>query len=282
MLRRLVFVTVLVGCGDPPASDLDGDGLADDEDECVSGFADEGIDADGDAKDATQDLCPHDFNAAAGDLDFDGIPDACDPFPAVTGGDTRRCVTGFRVGWLNASHLDARDGETPWTLAPAPREADDPPPPALSASAPQDASIVSAFPLEHASVSFDVVGTARFASPTATFKLWLRANPDAPSEQDLACGIDGAQNLFVWSGNMQRAVVTLPVKIDGWFRLRATVQNITDHTVFCRVTAADGTSISTRIGAGPIAGGRYGFAASGIDATIDSLVIDSNEVAQPF
>ena len=286
-MRRLVIL-LIAACGDTQGSDLDGDGLADDEDECVAGFPDEVIDADGDGKDATQDLCPHDKNALAGDLDFDGIPDACDPFPAVTGGDTRRCITGFRVGWMNASHLDARDGEMPWTLRAPPRANDDaPPPPALVATPQETVSIVSAFPLEHASVTFDLVGDARFTTVTSTFKLWVRANPDAPSAQDLACGIDtsadGTQHLFVWSQNMRQAVVDLTTKIDGPFRLRATVQDISTHTVLCRVIPIGATTgQATRLSAGPIAGGRYGFAASAIDATIESLVIDSNEVAQPF
>lgn len=273
-MRQLLMLAMIVGCSGPQASDLDGDGIADDADPCVAGFPDEDIDADGDQRSAAEDLCPHDANALAGDLDFDGIPDACDPFPAVTAGDTRRCVTSFRVPWMSASYLYARAGETAWDLR-AP----------LTASSSDNVSVVSMFPQQHASVSFDVLGTATFAATSSNFKLWLRANPDAPSAQDLACGIevaaDGTHSLYVWHNNLRHAPVTLPIKIDGKLRLRATVQDLATSTVLCRVTAG-GMSIATRLGAQLVAGGRYGFAASGVTATITSLVIDSNEAARPF
>lgn len=273
-MRRLVIVVVLAACSEPPGSDLDGDGLADRDDDCIAGFSDETIDADRDQKDATLDLCPHDFNAPAGDVDADGIPEACDPFPATDAPDTRRCVTSFRVPWMNAAHLDARAGEQAWSLT-AP----------LAATADQSVSIVSRFAPEYPSLTLDVLGTLQLAPGSPGFRLWLRAEADAPGPQDLACGIDrddaGMYRLFVWANNTRNAAVTLP-PIDGMFRLRGTVQELTTDTVLCRATVG-GQSMATRFeGIAPVPGGRYGFASIMGDATIESLVIDSNDAAQPL
>ena len=273
-MRRLVIVVVLAACSEPPGSDLDGDGVADPHDDCIAGFSDETVDADGDRIDATLDLCPHDFKAAAGDVDADGIPEACDPFPATAAPDTRRCVTSFRVPWMNAAHLDARAGEQAWALT-AP----------LTATADQSVSIVSRFPLEYPSVTLDVLGTLQLAPGSPGFRLWLRAEPAAPGPQDLACGIDrddaGTYRLFVWANNTRNALVALPT-IDGAFRLRGTVQELNTDTVLCRATVGE-QSMATRFeGVAPVPGGRYGLASAMGDTTIESLVIDSNDAVQPL
>jgi hypothetical protein len=132
--RELWIVVALAGCGDVPGPDLDGDGITDDEDFCQASFADEVVDFDGDGRDATLDLCPHDKVAASGDRDFDGIPDACDPFFDEAKLDTRQCITSFSVRWMNASYLRTRAGELPFDLAPP-----------LRATAADDVSTVSAF-----------------------------------------------------------------------------------------------------------------------------------------
>ena len=268
-MRALALMVFVVGCSDVPGPDIDGDGITDDEDACQSGFADEIVDADKDGKDATVDLCPHDTNAAAGDLDVDGIPDACDPFFDTAKPDTRRCITSFRVRWMNASYLEARVGEQPWDLA-AP----------LSATASETVSIVSTLELDFPSTSFDVIGNAKFktADEASSFKLWLRA-VDVPSNKDVACGIDGTGSLFIFAGNTRQKTVALPAPIDGPFRLRATVGG-SNSTVLCRATVGE-MSISTTLGAA-LEPGRFGFASTGADITIDSLVIDSNASAIPF
>ena len=266
---RLLVVVFVMGCSDVPGPDIDGDGVTDDEDPCQSGFADEIVDADDDGKDATVDLCPHDKNAVAGDQDFDGIPDACDPFFDDVSPDTRRCITAFRVRWMNASYLEARVGEQGWDLA-AP----------LQAAASETVSTVSTLELDFPTTSFDVVGSATFknADELSTFKLWLRAG-DTPSDKDVACGLDGGGHLFVYAGNTRQNVVTLPTPIAGAFRLRATVGGL-NATVLCRVTVGpDSISTTGQVALQP---GRYGFASTQTDVTIDSLVIDSNATAVRF
>lgn len=272
-MRALAIVVVfVVGCGAVPDPDLDGDGIPDEDDPCQTGFADGVVDADGDGKDARVDLCPHDANAAAGDLDEDGIPDACDPFPGAASPDTRRCVTSFRVRWMNASYLEARVGEQAWDLH-AP----------LSATAAEQTSIVSTYALAYRATTFDVLGTAAFATPdeSSAFKLWVRAAP-APSLDDVACGVDGAGNVFVYAGQTRQAPRPLPAPVAGPFRLRATVAPMgAGATVLCRLTA-NGTSIATTLGIDIASAGRFGFASAGVDITLDSLVIDSNDSAVPF
>lgn len=267
-MRSLVIVVLAVGCSDVQGSDVDGDGVADDKDDCQASFEDEDEDVDFDGKNASFDLCPHDNNAAAGDLDEDGIPDACDLYIDPARPDTRRCVTSFAVRWMNASYLGARVGEEAWNLTWP-----------LTATAAENVSVVSALELAHPSTTFDVLATATFARADASFKLWLRAVAE-PSDQDIACGVDGAGNLFIWAGNTRQAVVPLPAKIAGRFRLQATVGG-QNATVLCRVTAEDQSIATTREVLLPASGG-YGFAAAGTDITIHSLVIDSSSVAIPF
>ena len=268
-MRALAFVVFVVGCSDVPGPDIDGDGVTDDDDPCQAGFADDIVDADNDGKDATVDLCPHDTNAVAGDQDFDGIPDACDPFFDAINPDTRRCVTAFRVRWMNASYLEARVGEQGWDLASP-----------LQATASETVSTVSTLELDFPSTSFDVVGTAAFknADDSSSFKLWLRAG-DTPSDKDVACGLDGSGNLFVFAGNTRQNTVTLPAPITGAFRLRATVGGL-NSTVLCRATVG-AVSISTT-GQVALQPGRFGFASTQTEITIDSLVIDSNATAVRF
>ena len=269
-MRSLVFVVLVAGCGDVQGSDVDGDGIADDKDDCQASFEDEDEDVDFDGNNASSDLCPHDTNAAAGDLDEDGIPDACDLYIDPARPDTRRCVTSFAVRWMNASYLGARVGEEAWNLTWP-----------LTATAAQNVSIVSAFQLAYPSTTFDVFATASFANADerSSFKLWLRA-VETPSDKDVACGVDGAGNLFVWAGNTRQAVVPLPAKITGQrFRLQATVGGL-NATVLCRATVNDLSIATTRQVA--LNDGGYGFAATNADVMIHSLVIDASDVAIPF
>lgn len=268
-MRGALVVALLVGCGDVPDADMDGDGIADADDFCQSGIADEAIDIDGDGKDATVDLCPHDYNAAAGDREPDGIPDACDPFLDERRPDTRRCVTSFGVRWLNASYLSARAGELGFDLA-AP----------LHASSAERVSTISRFPLAFPTVSFDVVGAARFGDPAASFQLWLRTG-ETPTDRDVACGLDAANNLYILANGERQAPrqITRPLTDAFSFRLRATVGG-TSATVLCRVTI-DSETVATTYDAVLPAGG-WGFASTGTELRIDSVVIDSNDELVPF
>ncbi|MBA3501695.1 MAG: hypothetical protein M4D80_31920 [Myxococcota bacterium] len=269
-MRSLAIVVLVVGCSDVQGSDVDGDGIPDDKDDCQASFEDEDEDVDFDGKDASVDLCPHDNNAAAGDLDVDGIPDACDLYIDPARPDTRRCVTSFAVRWMNASYLRARVGEQPWNLTWP-----------LTATATDNVSVVSDLELVHPSTTFDVLATAKFANADdrSSFKLWLRAGAE-PSSRDVACGVDGAGNLFVWAGNTRQAAVPLPAKLSGRFRLQATVGGL-NATVLCRATVEDLSIATTRQVMLPTDGG-YGFAATSTDITIHSLVIDSSKGAIPF
>jgi hypothetical protein len=291
-MRPIAMVVVMISfaaCAAPTDPDLDSDGLTDDEDPCPAGISDEAVDVDGDGKDATVDLCPHDANAAAGDLDGDGIPEACDPFPVEQRLDVRRCITSYRVRWMNASHFHARAGERIWNLVPPLRAAND-----------ENVSMVSSFKLvgpQYRSVTFDVVGTARFrdGDPTSNFRVWLRA-VDSPSNQDVACGIDGGVSgqgsVFIWADNTRQAIRPLLRPINGPFRLRATVQT-QPSGIFCRVFTgdavfnsaaceADVTCRSTTLAPTVQVDGSYGFAAIASDIEIDSVVIDSNESTPVF
>lgn len=264
------MIVLVVGCSDVQGSDVDGDGIADDKDDCQASFEDEDEDVDFDGKNASFDLCPHDTNAAAGDLDEDGIPDACDLYIDPARPDTRRCVTSFAVRWMNASYLGARVGEQPWNLTWP-----------LTATATDNVSIVSALELAHPSTTFDLLATAKFANADdrSSFKLWLRAG-ETPSDRDVACGVDGAGTLFVWADNMRQSVVSLPATLSGRFRLQATVGGL-NATVLCRATVEDQSIATTRAVSLPNDGG-YGFASTSTDVTIHSLVIDASDVAIPF
>ena len=266
---RWLAIVVLAACGDVPDSDVDGDGIADADDDCVATFEDEDEDVDFDGKDADVDLCPHDFNAIAGDLDTDGIPDACDPFFDTLRPDTRRCTTSFAVRYRTASFMRARVGEEPWDFK-WPLTSDDK----------QTVSIVSDLQIDHPSTSYDLLGIAKFATPDerSSFKLWLRAVA-VPSDADIACGVDGAGNVFVWAGNTRQAVRPLPRPIDGIFRMRATVGG-SGASVLCRVTV-EGESVATTLAA-TLQPGGYGFASTTAGVTIRSLVIDSNDMPVAF
>jgi hypothetical protein len=265
-MRWLVSVVLAAGCTDVPDSDVDGDGIADEADDCIAGFRDEAVDADGDGKDATIDLCPLDANAAAGDTDFDGIPEACDPFPVETARpDTRRCVTSFAVRWMNASYLVGRAGEAEWNLEPP-----------LHAAASETASIFSAFERQYKSTTYDVQA---HVGAGGSFLMFVRADPDQVSTKDVACGIDD-QNLFVWANGDKHALVPLPAALDGSaIRLRATIN---PTVVLCRVTiGAQRMSMATTY-AITAPRGLFGFRAQGADVTIDSVVVDSNDSPPPI
>jgi hypothetical protein len=262
-MRSLAWVVLAVGCAGVPDSDIDEDGIADEADDCIAGFADDAIDADGDGKDATQDLCPHDSKAAAGDVDQDGIPEACDPFPVeATRPDTRRCVTSFGVRWMNASYLVGRAGESEWNLAPP-----------LRADAIDSVSIFSSFEKQYRSTTYEVL--ANVAVPDGgSFLMFVRADPDQLSAKDVACGVD-KQELFVWANGDKHMLVTLPGALDGSaIRLRATVN---PAAVLCRVTIGAQSIATTYAIAAPR--GLFGFGSQGADVTIQSLVVDSNDSA---
>jgi len=275
-MRWLPVLLFACACGDTQDSDLDGDGLRDEEDDCVDGFPDRVLDLDFDGKEADVDLCPHDQNAAAGDTDLDGIPDACDPFIAMNQPDTRRCITSFQVRWMNAAYLIARHDETPWTLGPEG---------GLVATAAQTVSTVSDFPVTYRSATFDVLASVKFGSQNAasSFRVWLRAIREQPTNQDVACGVSGDGKLWVWADNARHSIVDLPAPLPpegGVIRLRSTVQPGTGSTILCRASVA-GVSIATTYGT-LIKDGLYGFSSIATDVRVESMVIDTNDAAPQF
>src|SRR5512143_1152913 len=82
-----------------PASDTDGDGVADAIDNCPTTPNADQHDHDGDGRGDVCDVCPH-LVDAGGDADSDGVGDACDPNP-TTAGDRIALFEGFYgpVNW---------------------------------------------------------------------------------------------------------------------------------------------------------------------------------------
>lgn len=263
-MRSLAIVVLAVGCADVPDSDIDGDGIADDADDCIAGFRDETVDADGDHKDASIDLCPHDDSGVAGDVDLDGIPDACDLFPAdMARPDTRRCVTSFSVRWMNASYLVGRAGEAEWNLGGP-----------LTATPSETVSIFSSFEKQYKSTTYELQAHVTVGAG-ASFLLFARADPDQISNQDVACGIDD-QNLFVWDNNGKHALVPLP-GVPDVIRLSATIN---PTAVLCRITIGKQSMATTYAVTAPR--GLFGFRSQGAKVTIDSVVVDSRETPPPI
>ena len=265
-MRWLSIVAICAGCADVPDSDVDGDGIADADDDCIAGAPDETLDYDKDGKDATQDLCPHDTNAVAGDNDFDGIPEACDPFPVdMARKDTRRCVTSFGVRWMNASYLVGRAGEAAWDLTPP-----------LNATTAETASIVSVFEKQYKSTTYDLVGSVQLLDASATFTMLVRADPDGILNKDVGCGMGDGQ-LFVQAQGGRHALVPLPLQPDGPFRMRATIN---PTIVLCRITMGTMSMSTTYSVTAPR--GLFGFRSEHANVVIDSLVTDSNETPPPI
>ena len=103
-MRRLAWLfCVGAGCNvafgiatqAPPleGSDLDGDGIADDQDPCIAPASDAAADIDGDAIADAMDPCPLRATADPTNADHDDLEDACDP--SVGSIDTLRCVMAF-------------------------------------------------------------------------------------------------------------------------------------------------------------------------------------------
>jgi len=65
--------------------DVDGDGRANDVDNCPTMSNADQHNEDGDARGDVCDLCPHVSQVAFANGDGDGVDDACDPFPAAAG-----------------------------------------------------------------------------------------------------------------------------------------------------------------------------------------------------
>lgn len=75
-----------IGCsqavrGGPDDGDCDGDGIADEEDNCPEEANGDQVDSDGDGLGDVCDLCPDIDDPLMFDTDLDGLGDACDDFP---------------------------------------------------------------------------------------------------------------------------------------------------------------------------------------------------------
>ncbi len=270
MRATLVVWLALAGCGGNDVADLDGDGIPDLEDPCQADEADGAGDLDSDGLPNATDPCPLDAAPHLGDADDDGIPETCDPFPVTTGPDTARCITTFADPTITDGYLIPREGETGWTLGP---------PLSITGAG----SIVSSFPATTVrSTTYEVLVSAQFdrADDTASFRLWLRAGP-APSEDDLACGIDGAGNLVIYRGAERIAPRPLAGGTAGRpLRLRATVQSSGNNTILCRLSAgSDSVATTTAI---PLPDGTFGFAAIGGSFQVQALAIYDRPDAPPF
>ena len=97
-----------------PPGDRDGDGRADDRDNCASVTNPEQLNEDGDRFGDACDPCPHIADDAPRDSDGDGLSDACDPNPVGGIVDSRWQFDGFHQlprwtispGWIVAGDGD--------------------------------------------------------------------------------------------------------------------------------------------------------------------------------
>ena len=164
-------------------TDLDLDGVSDDQDPCLASAQDAVEDTDRDMLTNLDDPCPWDDAAQTlGDADQDKLPNECDPF-RDSAGDTRRCTMRFLNPDLNARLWHERDGTSEWIPFPG----------ALtSMSFESTASVVS---------TIDVVGMGEptldvdliiHSDPSITHAVqtWARA-ADATSPNDLGCELSG-------------------------------------------------------------------------------------------
>jgi hypothetical protein len=112
-------------------------------------------------------------------------------------------------------------------------------------------------------------------------QLWLRAGRE-PSNRDVACGIDAANNLYVLAAGAQQSPrpITQPlVGVETPFRLRATIGG-TNANVLCRLTI--GSETVTTFTSTILEPGTWGFASKHADLRIDSLVVDTNDSPVAF
>jgi hypothetical protein len=96
---------------DGSAADFDGDGVPDDQDNCVMRANPDQADEDGDGLGDVCDPCPPFGGDANVDSDGDGVGDGCDPHPN-DGGDTLALFLGFSDGMPAGSQTNGA-----WTFA---------------------------------------------------------------------------------------------------------------------------------------------------------------------
>ncbi|HET9485500.1 MAG TPA: hypothetical protein VFO79_16180 [Xanthomonadales bacterium] len=189
---RLALLLALAGCNqiygldptrldDTPASDLDRDGIADDDDPCIAPMRDGDDDLDEDGVVARDDRCP--FSASTLDDDADGIPDECDPFPKALG-DTLACYMSFGSTEINGLVWTPRDATMDWTS----REGEL----YTRVAGPVSGVVATLDFVAGAQTTFEAAISLDNASPSGifAFRLWGRAGMTA-SEQDIGCEISG-------------------------------------------------------------------------------------------
>lgn len=255
---------------DAPRTDLDGDGIFDDEDPCIAPTTDRDANEDGDALKNSDDPCPLDASAA-GDTDNDMIPNACDPLPAMAG-DRHRCLMAFTSTPFSAMLWQPRLGEGKWAPGPG----------TIVGNATSILTTIAAASTEGESVtSYDVKATFdTHGGAQGSLTLWLRASPDAKAATDIGCeyridAMGGA--LGVVEGAILRdrraqgpgAGVTL-------LRLRGTIVTtgaLGDPAVVTCSMSLGGLVRQVSTWSVPLASGRVGFSSDRFNAAIDAIHI---------
>jgi len=167
-------------------TDLDLDGVSDEQDPCIAAMLDATDDYDRDDIPNSMDPCPFDpANSANGnpDGDNDGVNDACDPFPTMAG-DSHRCTMRFYNTDLNARLWHETDTMPTWSSVPGMLYANDDGLPS---------TLVATLDLEKvAEPTYDVslYTTTQETSSDHGARVWVRA-ADPSSGDDVGCEIYG-------------------------------------------------------------------------------------------
>lgn len=250
------------------ATDLDGDGILDDEDPCVAAMADGLEDEDGDTVINQIDPCP--FEAPITDGDVDGIPDACDPFPTAVG-DRRHCFMSFTSVALDTALWHPRSTEAAWAASPGELIGD---PTAL-------ATTIATQSLEGQSVTtYDAKLTIDLHAGFGAVTLWVRASPDAAAPTDVGCRyqFDTAGGfLGIAEGDALRDPHTqAPGAGINTMQLRATVVTTGAAGALAAVTCSMVFNAAARITSSasvPLPAGRAGFTTDHFRVVVKALDI---------
>ncbi|MDB4964194.1 MAG: hypothetical protein JWP01_4193 [Myxococcales bacterium] len=253
--------TLLVdaGAGGP---DLDKDGVIDFVDDCFAAAADADISSDGDTLANADDPCPLDADEDPADGDADGIPDTCDPFPAIPG-DRLLCLMAFQDPAVTSALFRTREGELGWDLAGAP-----------TAETVGDSRILVATTdrIERApSTTYDVAADYTAASQASVLRVSLRAGVDS-AEFDVACGTAGGRAMTYVGSVGTGSSATIPFAMADRLRIRATIQGSgSANSVRCKVSTG-GQSVEYA-NAPFLRAGRFGLQATGWNVVVGAVAV---------
>lgn len=261
-------------------ADLDLDSIPDDFDDCLAPMRDAADDYDVDGAPAATDLCPFDPDPVV-DIDGDGIPDACDPFPKAAG-DRRRCYMSFGSTDLNARLWKPRDDKDEWTS----REGE------LFTKTPTATSgLVSTIDLEvPVQTTFDAAVTLNNASPGIyAFRVWARA-ADAPDNRELGCELSGDANSTRFAvvrgndmdipGGASTAFLAFPRSVPVRIRLTLAPSG-TGVDIRCAFAWAAVEGV-VKAHVDDMPPGRVAFGTENLQAAVSALAIYERDMVEPL